>query len=138
MNWYPGVHAGLPGLEHESWEEHFPVEPISILNSACRSNFEVGSGLTPRSRFLSAFVQESGCMHWRQESVLWLTTSGLHELRIVASWNRQGNSEKDDIQFAYCALTIIILHLNMNFGRELVVLLTTPAMFGKFPRHGGR
>ena len=51
------------------------------------------------------------------------------------SWLRdtaKANSGQDDIQFAYYALTIIILHLSMNFARELVVLHTIPSMFGKF------
>ena len=32
----------------------------------------------------------------------------------------------------------VILYLNMNFGRELVVLHTTLSMFGKFLVHAWR
>jgi hypothetical protein len=32
----------------------------------------------------------------------------------------------------------VILQFNMSFGRELVVLLTKPSMFGKFVVYGRR
>jgi hypothetical protein len=54
----------------------------------------------------------------------------------IRPWAYNAHIQRDTPSLTH-AHNRVILYFNMSFGRELVVLLTKPSMFGKFVVYGG-